>query len=54
MEPVKAGQTLCCETCGVELKVVKDCDTSCICNVVCCDQPMKLKESCEKVESAAD
>jgi len=51
MEPVKAGQILCCEACGVELKVVKDCDTSCICNITCCGQPMKLKESCEEVES---
>jgi len=51
MEPVKADQILRCETCGVELKVVKDCDTSCICNITCCGQPMKLKEGCEKVES---
>jgi hypothetical protein len=54
MEPVKTDQVLYCETCGVELKVVKDCDTSCVCNIVCCDQPMKLKESREKVESGAE
>ena len=51
MEPVKAGQILFCEACGVELKVVKDCDTSCICNIICCNQPMKLRESPEGVES---
>ena len=51
MEPVKAGQILCCETCGVELKVVKDCDTSCTCNILCCGQPMKLQGSPEEAES---
>ena len=54
MEPVKADQILFCETCGVELKVVKDCDTTCPCNIICCEKSMKLKESCEKVESAAE
>ncbi|HUV62717.1 MAG TPA: hypothetical protein VMW24_02405 [Sedimentisphaerales bacterium] len=44
MEPVKMGQILCCETCGVELKVIKDCDSTCVCNIICCDQPMRLKE----------
>jgi len=44
MEPVKNGQILYCENCGVELKVVKDCDASCICKIICCDRPMKLKE----------
>ncbi|MHC4434336.1 MAG: hypothetical protein ACYTBS_21035 [Planctomycetota bacterium] len=51
MEPVKAGQRLCCETCGVELEVVKDCDTSCACNIICCDHPMKLKGRPEPAES---
>lgn len=50
MEPVKADQILCCETCGVELKVVKDCDTTCPCNIVCCEKPMKLKGCCETAE----
>ncbi len=54
MEPVKTDQILCCETCGVELKVVKDCDSTCACNIICCGQPMKLKGSCEKVESPAE
>jgi hypothetical protein len=44
MEPVKTGQILCCDNCGVELKVVKDCDSTCVCNIICCDQPMRLKE----------
>ena len=47
MEPVKIGQILCCDKCGVELQVVKDCDSTCICNVICCEQPMKLKEGQE-------
>ena len=51
MEPVKGGQVLYCETCCVELKVVKDCDASCACNIICCNQPMKLKESPEGAES---
>ena len=45
MEPVKVDQILCCDTCGVELKVVKDCDSSCICKITCCDRIMTLKES---------
>ena len=51
MEPVRADQILCCETCGVELKVVKDCDTSCVCKIICCDQPMKLQGNPESAES---
>lgn len=45
MEPVKVDQILCCNICGVELKVVKDCDETCVCNITCCGQPMELKES---------
>ena len=45
MEPVKTDQILCCETCGVELKVIKDCDSTCLCNIICCDKPMKAKET---------
>jgi hypothetical protein len=51
MEPVKKGQVLSCENCGVELEVVKDCDTSCACNIICCGQPMTLKESSGEEES---
>jgi hypothetical protein len=47
MEPVKTGQILRCDKCGVELKVVKDCDSTCVCNIICCDQPMKLKEDAD-------
>ena len=48
MEPVKIDQILCCETCGVELKVIKDCDSTCMCNIICCGEPMKLKESSQE------
>ena len=44
MEPVKVDQILCCDKCGVELKVIKDCDSTCACNIICCEQPMKVKE----------
>jgi hypothetical protein len=44
MEPVKVGQVLRCDKCGVELKVVKDCDSTCSCSIVCCGQPMEVKE----------
>ena len=45
MEPVKNGQVLYCEKCGVELKVIKDCDSTCACNIICCGRPLKLKET---------
>lgn len=45
MEPVKVDQILCCDKCGVELKVIKDCDSTCACNIICCEQPLKLKGS---------
>jgi hypothetical protein len=48
MEPVKMNQILHCDTCGVELKVIKDCDSTCACNIICCEQPMKLEESPEE------
>jgi hypothetical protein len=51
MEPVKVDQILCCDTCGVELKVIKDCDETCVCNITCCGQSMKLKEGADKQES---
>ena len=51
MEPVRTRQLLCCQTCGVELEVVKDCDSTCLCNIVCCGQPMTLKDSSGEGES---
>ncbi len=45
MESVKVDQILYCDQCGVELKVTRDCDSTCTCNIVCCSQSMKLKES---------
>ena len=50
MDPVKADQILCCDECGVELQVIKDCDSSCVCNVTCCGQPMRLKDSQDEDE----
>lgn len=51
MEPVKNGQILCCDNCGVELKVVKDCDCTCACNIICCDKPMQIKESLQEEDA---
>ena len=51
MEPVKTGQILRCDKCGVELRVIKDCDSTCACNIACCAQPMKVKESQEAAEA---
>jgi hypothetical protein len=51
MEPVKMDQILCCDACGVELKVVKNCDACCECNITCCGQTMKLKDSPDEDES---
>ncbi len=45
MEAVKVGQILFCSKCGVELKVITDCDSTCTCNIVCCGDSMKLKET---------
>ncbi len=45
MEPLKEGQILYCDNCGVELKVTKSCDSSSpSCKLICCDKPMKVKE----------
>ena len=44
MEPVKMDQILCCDECGVELMVIKDCDSSCACNITCCGQTMRIAE----------
>jgi hypothetical protein len=51
MEPVKMDQILCCDTCGVELMVIRDCDTSCVCNITCCGQAMRLIEEQDEDES---
>ena len=51
MEPVKTGQVLCCQTCGVELEVIKDCDSTCVCNIVCCGRPMTVREAAGDDES---
>lgn len=45
MEPVKIGQVFVCDNCGVELKVIKSCDTICpCCQPTCCGRPLRLKE----------
>jgi hypothetical protein len=42
MKPVKQGTILYCESCGVELSVIKNC--GCVaCEIVCCGKPMKIK-----------
>ncbi len=46
---LKVGQSLVCETCGLEFKVVGQCtgDTcaiGCVGDIDCCGEPMKLKE----------
>ena len=51
MEPVRADQILYCDKFGVELKVIKDCDSSCLCNITCCGQTMKLKGAPAEDES---
>ncbi len=51
MEPVKADQILCCERCGVELQVIRNCDSCGECNITCCGQPMKLKGRRDEDES---
>jgi hypothetical protein len=54
MEPVRIDQILRCDRCGVELKVVKDCDSSCACNIICCEQPMRLKEPGAETNAASE
>ena len=44
MEPVKVGEILCCDCCGVELTVTKACGCD-PCEIVCCGKPMVKKES---------
>ena len=46
---LKAGQTLVCERCGLELEVINECtndscSTGCVGDIDCCGEPMKLKE----------
>jgi hypothetical protein len=50
---MKKGQVYMCGDCGLEIEVVKECD-SCVgpddecvhetCSFVCCDKPLTLKE----------
>ncbi len=48
MEPAKVGQVLVCENCGVELQVIKACDTICpSCKPTCCGRPLTLKKGDE-------
>jgi hypothetical protein len=54
MEPVRIGQILFCDQCGVELKVVKDCDATCPCNIICCEKPLRLKEQREGEGTASE
>jgi len=44
MEPVKIDQILRCSNCGVELKVISNCDSTCACSIICCGQPLALKD----------
>lgn len=46
---LKTGQTLVCERCGLELKVINECTSDscamgCAGDMDCCGEPMKLKE----------
>lgn len=46
---LKDGQILVCESCGLELKVISECNedrcsTGCTGDMDCCGEPMKLKE----------
>jgi len=44
MEPVKKGDVLYCDKCGVELIVSKSCGCE-PCEIICCSKPMKIKKS---------
>ncbi len=53
-DEMRLGQVYFCEGCGLELKVVNECEEDCgdeeacecgACEFVCCDAPLKLKES---------
>ncbi len=48
MEPVRTGQMLRCGSCGVELQVVKNCESTCACSIICCGQPMTLEDKREE------
>jgi hypothetical protein len=48
MEPVKIDQILYCTNCGVELRVIKPCDSTCTCHIICCKEPMRVKEGSEE------
>lgn len=42
MKPVKQGDTLYCDKCGVELVVTKSCGCE-PCEIICCGKPMQIK-----------
>ncbi|MEO0081060.1 MAG: hypothetical protein ABIL25_02060 [candidate division WOR-3 bacterium] len=44
MKPVKKGDTLRCNSCGVEMVVTKSCGCA-DCNIICCGSPMKVNEA---------
>ena len=37
------GQSLECEVCGLAVTVDEDCGCVETCDIICCDQPMKVK-----------
>lgn len=50
---MKKNQVYVCETCGLELKVIKECETCCEnegacgieeCNFVCCGESLALRK----------
>lgn len=47
MEPVKTGDILFCDKCGVELSVIKSCCCE-PCEIICCGKPMKTKKESDK------
>ncbi len=45
---LRDGQTLVCERCGLEFKVINECkgdscSIGCVGDIDCCGEPMKLK-----------
>ncbi|MCX7785739.1 MAG: hypothetical protein N2201_05900 [candidate division WOR-3 bacterium] len=44
MKPVKQGDVLYCDKCGVEIMVTKSCCCE-PCEIICCGKPMQIKKS---------
>jgi hypothetical protein len=40
---IKKGEKYVCSTCGLVVSVDKVCDCADVCDIVCCDKPMKKK-----------